>query len=182
MSVPFSASHRLARGLWQFCWLCLCRWTPRPFHFWRVFILRLWGAKVGERCHVYAGAIIWAPWMLTLEDDACIADGAEIYNVDHVTLEKRSVVSQGALLCTASHDHRQEDFPLVHSPIRLGERAWVAARAIVLPGVSLGDYAVAAAGSVITRDIPAGCTSAGNPGRIVRQPEDQLCRPRLVAI
>ncbi len=171
MSSPFSITHRLARALWQLCWLLLCRWTPRPLHAWRVMVLRLWGARLGARCHVYGGAIIWVPWQLTLGDDACIADGAEIYNVAPISLGARAVVSQGAFLCTASHDHRREDFPLVSGPITLGTRAWVAARAIVLPGVTLGDGAVAAAGSVVTRDVPVGCVVAGNPARIVREAE-----------
>ena len=171
MSSPFSFSHQLARALWQLSWLLLCRWTPRPLHAWRAFILRLWGAKLGAACHVYPGAVIWAPWQLTLGNGACIADGAEIYNVAKVTLGARSVVSQGAYLCTASHDHRDEAFPLKSASIRLGERAWVAARAILLPGVTLGDRSVAAAGSVVTRDIPAGCVAAGNPARIVREAE-----------
>jgi putative colanic acid biosynthesis acetyltransferase WcaF len=171
MTSPFPLRQRLARALWQLSWGLLCRWTPPPLHAWRALVLRAWGAKLGARCHVYAGAIVWAPWQLVLADDACIADGAEIYNVAPVELGARAVVSQGAFLCTASHDHRSDAFPLTSAPIRLGVRAWVAARAIVLPGVTLGDGAVAGAGSVVTRDVPAHCTVAGNPARIVREAE-----------
>jgi len=169
MDSSFSLQHRLARAAWNLTWLFLCRWTPRPLHAWRALVLRAWGARVGARCHVYPGAIVWAPWQLTLADEACVADGAEIYNVAPVTLGVRAVVSQGAYLCTASHDHRRADFPTISAPIRLGDRAWVAARAIVLPGVTLGAGAVAGAGSVVTHDIPDGCTAAGNPARVVRE-------------
>ena len=58
------------------------------------------------------------------------------------------------------------------APIHLGDRAWVAARAIVLPGITIGDGAVVGAGSVVTRDVPAGATAAGNPARIVRAAAD----------
>jgi putative colanic acid biosynthesis acetyltransferase WcaF len=173
MSSPFPIRHRLTRALWQLSWLLLCRWTPRPLHFWRMWLLRAWGTQAGAHCHVYPGAIIWAPWQLTLGDGACLADGAEIYNVARVTLGVRAVVSQGAMLCTASHDHRQEEFPLTSAPITIGDRAWVAARAIVLPGVILGEGAVVGAGSVVNRDVPAGCTAAGNPARIVRDSEGE---------
>ncbi|MEQ1859599.1 MAG: putative colanic acid biosynthesis acetyltransferase [Chthoniobacteraceae bacterium] len=170
MKSSFSLSHRLARAAWSLCWLLLCRWTPRPLHGWRALVLRAWGAKIGARTHVYPGVKIWAPWQLTLGDDACIADGADIYNVAPITLGARAVVSQDAFLCTASHDHRREDFPLITAPIVLGTRAWVAARAIVLMGVKLGDGAVAAAGSVVTRDVAPGSVVAGNPARVVREP------------
>lgn len=172
MKSSFTLRHQLARGLWGLCWLLLCRWTPRPFHAWRALVLRAWGAKLGARTHVYPGAIIWAPWQLTLADDACLADDAEAYNVAPIELGERAIVSQGAFLCTASHDHRDPSFPLTHAPIRLEARAWVAARAIVLPGVTIGVEAAVGAGSVVTKDVPAGCTVAGNPARIVRRPPE----------
>ena len=59
---------------------------------------------------------------------------------------------------------------MICAPIRVGDRAWVAARAIVLQGITIGAGAVVGAGSVVTRDVPDGCTAAGNPARIVRQP------------
>ncbi len=167
MTSSFSLTHRLARGLWQLSWLLLARWTPRPLHAWRVLLLRMWGAQIGPGCLVYGDAIIWAPWQLTMGDGAAVGDGAEIYNVAQITLGPRSVVSQQAFLCTASHDHRREDFPLTTAPITLGARAWVAARAIVLPGITIGEGAVVGAGSVVTRDVSAGCTVVGNPARVL---------------
>ena len=168
MTSSFSLTHRLARALWQLSWLLLARWTPRPLHAWRALVLRAWGARLGARCLVYADAVIWAPWQLTMGDDACIGDAVEVYNVAPITLGARAVVSQQAFLCAGSHDHRREDFPLISAPITLGARAWVAARAIVLPGITIGEGAVVGAGSVVTRDVPAGCTVAGNPARAVR--------------
>jgi len=171
MTSSFSLTQRLARGLWQLSWLLLARWTPRPLHAWRVLLLRMWGARIGAGCLVYGDAVIWAPWHLSMGDGAAIGDEAEIYNVAPIALGARAVVSQKAFLCSASHDHRREDFPLTSAPITLGERAWVAARAIVLPGVSIGAGAAVGAGSVVTRDVAPGCTVAGNPARVVRAAE-----------
>jgi acetyltransferase-like isoleucine patch superfamily enzyme len=57
-------------------------------------------------------------------------------------------------------------------PIRIGKGVFVGARAIILKGVSIGDRAVIGAGTVVTRDVPAGAVAAGNPARIVRSPND----------
>ena len=54
-------------------------------------------------------------------------------------------------------------------PIRIGRNVWIGGGAIILPGVTVGDDAVIGAGSVVTRDVPAGRTALGNPAR-VRKP------------
>ncbi len=54
-------------------------------------------------------------------------------------------------------------------PIRIGPHAWIGGGAIILPGISIGEDAVVGAGSVVTRDVPAGSTVLGNPARPRRQ-------------
>ncbi len=51
-------------------------------------------------------------------------------------------------------------------PIRIGRNVWIGGGAIILPGVSIGDGALIGAGSVVTRDIPAGAVAFGNPARV----------------
>ena len=50
-------------------------------------------------------------------------------------------------------------------PIRIGRNVWIGAGAILLPGITVGDHAIIGAGSVVTRDVPASATVAGNPAR-----------------
>ncbi len=56
-------------------------------------------------------------------------------------------------------------------PISIGDDVWIGGRAIVLPGVAIGDRAVVGAGSVVTRDVPADAVVAGNPARVIRRLE-----------
>jgi putative colanic acid biosynthesis acetyltransferase WcaF len=132
-------------------------------------LLRLFGARLGKDCHIYPGARIWAPWNLECADTVGIDDGAVIYNMALVRLGSHSVVSQDALLCTATHDIDDPDFPLRHAPITLGARAWVCARAVVCPGVSLGEGAVLGISAVATRDLAAWTVHGGIPARPIRQ-------------
>ena len=53
-------------------------------------------------------------------------------------------------------------------PIHIGQSVWICGGAIVLPGVTIGDGSVVGAGSVVTRDLPAGVLAVGNPARIIR--------------
>lgn len=136
-------------------------------HAWRVFVLRQCGAKIGKGCRIYAKTRIWAPWNLECEDNACIGEDAEIYNVAPIILGQGATVSQGAYLCAASHDFRDKNFPLVFAPIQIKAGAWVAARAIVLMGVTVGEGCVIGAGSVVTKSTPARTICGGNPCRVI---------------
>jgi maltose O-acetyltransferase len=53
-------------------------------------------------------------------------------------------------------------------PVRIGRNVWIGGGAIILPGVTIGDDAVVGAGSIVTRDVAAGATFAGNPARAIR--------------
>lgn len=78
-----------------------------------------------------------------------------------------AVISEGAFICTASHDIRSEAFELVTKPVEIGDSAWIAARAIVLPGRKVGEGAVVAAGAVVARDVEPDNVVAGNPARVI---------------
>ncbi len=52
-------------------------------------------------------------------------------------------------------------------PVTIGEKVWIGGGAIILPGINIGNDAIVGAGSVVTRDVPAGATVVGNPARIV---------------
>ena len=57
---------------------------------------------------------------------------------------------------------------LVHDDVYIGQRCFIGAKSIILPGVTIGDEVVVAAGAVVSRDVPSNCLVAGNPARIVK--------------
>lgn len=136
-------------------------------------LLRLFGAQLGRECHIYAGARIWAPWNLVCGDGVAIADGAEIYNPAVITLGDHAIVSQQAYLCGATHDLGDPEFPMISAPIRIGERAWICARATVQMGITVGAGAVLALGAIATRDLESWSIHAGVPARKIKD------RPRF---
>lgn len=167
-----SKADRLRRALWGVVALVLFRLSPLPFHSWRRMLLRVFGAEVGSRAAIYPSARIYAPWHLELAEGTTVGPGATLYNVDRISLGPRAVVSQGAHLCTASHDIRAPGFDLVTAPIVLEADVWVAAEAFVAPGVTLSEGAVAAARAVVTRPVAPRVMVAGNPARpIGERPE-----------
>ncbi len=165
----FSLKNRLGRLVWGIVAALFFRLSPRPFHAWRSFLLRCFGAKVGRGVHVYPGVKIWAPWNLDLGDECGVADGAILYSLARISLGYRTVISQGTHLCAGTHDYTRPGSPLVAYPIQIGDLAWVAAEAFVHPGVTVGEGCVVGARSVVTRDMPAWMVCAGHPCKPLKE-------------
>jgi putative colanic acid biosynthesis acetyltransferase WcaF len=161
----FSLANRLARVVWNFVWWTLFLPSSRPLHAWRGFLLRVFGAEIGRDCHIYPGAKIWAPWNLSCAEQVGIADGAILYNQARISIGANAVISQGAHLCTGTHDYESSGFELIAYPITIGSHAWIAAEAFIHPGITIGEGAVIGARSVVTRSMPEWMVCAGNPCR-----------------
>jgi len=108
-----------------------------------------WGRiRVGDRCLFNSGVVIFSVVGVSIGDDVALA--GEVYVMD-------------------SSSHGVEAHAPQEAPVRIGDGTWVGARAMILPGVTLGRRVVVAAGSVVTRDVPDDCMVGGNPARLIRR-------------
>ena len=123
----FSFGNRAYRALWAVAWFALASWTPPFLHGWRLFVLRLFGARVAPGARVYSSARIWDPRHLALDAYACIGPRVDCYAMAPISLGRYAIVSQDAVLCGGTHDVDDPGFQLTTKPIVIGERAWVAA-------------------------------------------------------
>ena len=162
---PWSTGERLRMMLWEYVWLLLCFWTPKPFNAWRLFWLRRFGAKLHGTPFVHQRARIQIPWNLTLHDRACLGDRANAYSLGEIEIHEHATIAQEAYLCTGTHKFDNAALPLQTAKITIGAKAFVGARAFILPGVTIGARAIVGACSVVTRDVPADSVVAGNPAR-----------------
>lgn len=159
----------LWRGLWLFTGLPILRsrlLTSSPV---RAALLRLFGARIGERVVIKPGVSVKYPWFLVVGDDCWIGEECWIDNLTTVTLGSNVCVSQGAYFCTGNHDWGDSAFGLMIAPIELMSGSWAGAKCVLLPGVVLGVGAVAAAGSVVTGRIPDWEIYSGNPAGFVKR-------------
>jgi putative colanic acid biosynthesis acetyltransferase WcaF len=147
--------------------LLVSSWLPGSSH--RRALLRAFGATIGARVILKPGIRVKFPWRLSIGDNSWIGERAWIDNLAEVRIGADCCVSQGAYLCTGSHDWSQPGFDLITAPITLEPGAWIGARASVGPGVTIGRGAVLGLGSVATRDLDAWTVYAGVPAIAVRQ-------------
>jgi maltose O-acetyltransferase len=114
-----------------------------PFHF-----DYGWNIRMGRGCFLNFGCVFLDVVAITLGEGCQLGPGVQVYTADHP--REAALRRQGL------------EFG---RPVTIGANVWVGGGAIILPGVTLGDDAIIGAGSVVTRDVPAGATVAGNPAR-----------------
>lgn len=161
--------HRIRRIIWavinaSLFRLCIGRlgWPVRRG------LLRAFGAKIDRDAYIYAHCTIFAPWNLSI-GRACIGPGTDIYCKARITIGDDCVVSQGAFLCTASHDISSKMLPLVTAPISLGDNVWVASDTFIGMGVTIGDGAVVGARAAVFKDVESWTVVGGNPATPIKQ-------------
>lgn len=145
----------------------LFAWSPRLLWGWRRFLMRLFGARIGRSARILPSVRITIPWNLTIGEDAVIGDRVILYALGPLSIGRQVTISQGAHLCGGTHDYTRADFPLVKAPIWIENGVWVCADAFVGPGVRVGEYAILAARSVVTKDVASWTIVAGNPARLI---------------
>lgn len=96
-----------------------------------------------------------------------------VLDVCQVKIGSFTLLGPAVQIYTASHPmdaalRRQQEFG---KPVEIGADVWIGGAAIICPGVVIGDQSVIGAGSVVTRDVPAGVLAAGNPCRVIRNLE-----------
>lgn len=108
-----------------------------------------WGRiRMGDRVFINSGAVVFSVLEVTIGDDVALAN--EAYLMD-------------------SDSHGIEGRPVKDAPVRIGNGSWIGARAIILPGVTVGERCLVAAGAVVSKDVPDRTLVAGNPARVIRE-------------
>lgn len=157
----------------QTIWFCLgaplvaARWLPGSW--WRVFLLRGFGAKIGRGCRIKPGLRVKFPWRLFIGQFCWLAEDAWLDNLAPIIIGDRVCLSQGAYLCTGNHDFRSTSFDLLLGPITIGSEAWIAARAVLGPGTQIAPGAIVALGAVVTGSVPTSAIVRGNPAVVISQ-------------
>lgn len=135
----------------------------------RIAILRIFGARIGERVVIRSNVNITFPWRLEVGDDVWLGEEVLILSLAPVVIESNVCISQRAFLCTGSHDFRAPNFDLITKPITVRSGSWVAAQAFIAPSVEIGEGSMVAAGSVVSENVPPKCLVRGNPAVVVKR-------------
>lgn len=154
--------------LWYFVNALLVRASWNPFMGIKIVLLRMFGAKIGKGLVIKNNVVIKSPWNLTVGDDCWLGEDCWIDNLDKVCIGNNVCISQGALLLTGNHDYTVSSMPYRNAAITLEDGAWIGAKAVVCPGVTVRRNAILTVGSVATKEMEENGIYQGNPAVRVR--------------
>ena len=150
----------------------------QPFLAAKRVLLRSLGATLGQRVMIYPDVVIVPiSSRLILGDDVDLGSGVLITTPGGVTIGDRAMIGYGSKILSANHNvprGRGRVFRSGHTlaQITIGPDTWLGANVVVLPGVSIGEGAIVAAGAVVTKSIPPFMIAAGVPAIVIRERED----------
>ena len=155
--------------LWYFINVLFFINPLNPISSLKVFLLRLFGAKIGKGVNLKPGINIKYPWLLEIGNFVWVGENVWIDNLAKVTIENNVCISQGAMLLCGNHNYKKSTFDLIIGEIKLKEGSWVGAKSIVCPGITLNSHAVLSVNSVATNDLEAYTINQGNPAVKIKE-------------
>jgi len=166
---PFNpGGNAFSRLLWHYVNAVIFKTGLLPVSSIKVFLLRLFGAKIGTNVMIKPCVNIKYPWNLTVGNNTWIGENVWIDSLVIITIGSNVCLSQGAVLITGSHNYKKPSFDLVTGSIILEDGVWIGALAVVNQGITVASHAVLTTGSVATKNLEAYSIYQGNPAVKIR--------------
>jgi putative colanic acid biosynthesis acetyltransferase WcaF len=153
--------------LWWLIQAMVFSMTPHFAHGIRRWLLRQFGAKIGQDVMIRPTARFTYPWKVVIGDYSWIGDDVVFYSLDHIRIGNHCVISQNSYLCTGNHDMQDPSFRLQTAAITIKNGVWLASDCFVAAGVEIGANTVVGVRSTVLSSLPPAQVCWGTP-----------CRPR----
>lgn len=170
-TTPFSLSIKLKSHLWILVNKTIFRIFPNQIKKPRIWLLRLFGAKLAPTVNINRTANIEQPWNLSMGHLSSLGDNSWTYCLDKITIGEKCCIGKDVYLITGSHGVNDPNFNLITQPIKIENECWVATGAYVLPGVTLGIQTVVGAKSLVIKDTEPYSIVGGNPAKFIKKRE-----------
>ena len=155
--------------LWWLVQSSLFAMSPQFMYGWRRWLLRVFGATIGEKVLIRPTATITYPWKVRIGDHSWIGDDVVLYSLGEIEIGCNVVISQRSYICTASHDYASSSFDIFAKSVNIKDEAWIATNVFVAPGVTINKGAVVGACSSVFSDVPEMIICIGSPAKPLRK-------------
>ncbi len=140
-----------------------------PSRTFRKACLKLGGAKICKKTVIYRNTEVLKPRGLKVGYRSQIGWHSLLDSRGGLEIGNNVVIASYTKIIGGTHDINSKDFKGTVKKTVIKDRAWICTNAIILPGITIGEGAVVAAGAVVTKDVPAFCVVAGNPAKIIKE-------------
>lgn len=141
-----------------------------PSHRYRLFLYRhLFGIKIGKHTSIHWRARFYAPKGVQIADHSIIGNDVFLDGRAGIQIGRNVNIGGEVNIFTWQHDPDSVDFVVKGGPVVIEDYAYIATRSIILPGVTIHEGAVIAAGSVVTKDVPAYTVVGGVPAKFIKE-------------
>lgn len=159
----------LKRLLWFYTNALIFKTSILPASGLKVFLLKLFGAKIGSNVTIKPCVNIKYPWNLEIGNNVWIGENVWIDSLVQIVIGNNVCLSQGAILISGSHNYKKTTFDLIVKNIVLEDGVWIGAGAIVNNGVIAGTHSVLTSGSVANKSLEPFFIYQGNPAVKIRE-------------
>jgi putative colanic acid biosynthesis acetyltransferase WcaF len=167
---PFHpGGNALKRFLWYYLNAVFFKTSLIPSSSLKVFLLRLFGSKIGKNVTIKPCVNIKYPWFLSIGDQTWVGENVWIDSLVMVSIGAHVCLSQGAVLLTGSHDYKKTTFNLITKELILEDGVWIGAGAIVNLGITAASHSILTSGSVATKNMEPYSIYQGNPAVKIRE-------------
>ena len=150
--------------------LMLLRWLGHiPFHAARKWGYQLAGIKIGHGSAIHMWANFFNPSEVEIGEDTVIGDHCFLDGRAKIKIGNHTALASSVMIYNSEHDIDSCDFMAREEPVAIGDYVFVGPRAIIMPGVKIGNGAIVAAGAVVTKDVPVRAVVGGVPAKFIRE-------------
>lgn len=158
-----------------------------PIVKYKVFVYKILGVKfvppiiqnhIGDskktirlNCFVGSPTVVGSYNNIIMHDDSSIERGGFIVANDRIEIGTGAAIAYGVTILTSADPRTKlrKLYPKMTAPVVIGDYCWIGARSTILPGLTIGEGSVVAAGSVVTKDVPPHCLVAGVPAVVKKE-------------
>ncbi len=143
-------------------------------HFFRRFFYRLAGMKIGKGSTIHMAASIYSAGGIAIGYDSIIGEWAVLDGREKLTIGNHVDIATGVMIYNSEHDVNDPKFSAISAPVEIGDYVFIGPRAIILPGVKIGNGAVVGAGAVVTKDVEPFTIVGGVPAKLIKERNKDL--------
>ncbi|MBF4518055.1 putative colanic acid biosynthesis acetyltransferase [Flavobacterium sp. ANB] len=162
-------SDKIYRLGWRLVSLLFFKPFSLPFfNGWRIFLLKLFGAEIGENCNIYASAYIPSPRNLIMGVHSTLGPQVQLH-IGKTIIGNKVTISQRTYLCSATHEINSINLPFIAGEIVIKDFVWVAAEAFIMTNTIIGEGSIVGARAVVIKNVEPWTIVAGNPAKTIKE-------------